>query len=187
MCRSLGQCKFLYPILLAFSDCSQLKKNFGEVQAIQNASGFGWDEGTKTCTASLDVWEKYIAVHSISYIEIIIYHHRTDPYLLKAHPNAARWRMTSFPLYDDIHFLVNGIVATGAGAFHPGRSISPSATQSSGGDSVPTESPSMSTTFEGSEETKSSSSSSGILHDSLAEDIMDSSGDPQPTVSADFV
>ncbi|KAG5652135.1 hypothetical protein H0H81_006172 [Sphagnurus paluster] len=139
-----------------------LKKNFGEVQAIRNASGFGWDEGTKTCTASPDVWEKYIA----------------------AHPSANRWRTTTFPLFDDIHFLVNGIVATGAGAFHPGRSISPTATESSSSDSVHAESLDVSATSQGSEETQSSSSSTGILHDSLSEDIMDSSDNPRPVTPA---
>jgi hypothetical protein len=33
---------------------------------------------------------------------------------------ASHWHKIPFPLYDDIHFLVHGVVATGAGAFHVG-------------------------------------------------------------------
>ncbi|KAF8799765.1 hypothetical protein BYT27DRAFT_7003030, partial [Phlegmacium glaucopus] len=75
---------------------TNLKKQFVEVYALRNASGFGWDDGTKTVEASDNVWEAY----------------------LKAHPRSAHWRTTSFLLYDDMHYLVNGIVATGADVFH---------------------------------------------------------------------
>ncbi|KAG6874744.1 hypothetical protein C0992_006740 [Termitomyces sp. T32_za158] len=34
---------------------------------------------------------------------------------------AAHWRITPFPCYDKMHYLVFGTVATGAGAFHPGE------------------------------------------------------------------
>ena len=40
-------------------------------------------------------------------------------------PKASRWRKTPFPLYDDMHFLVHGIVATGAEAFHAGSQPQP--------------------------------------------------------------
>ncbi|KAJ7447667.1 hypothetical protein FB451DRAFT_1290103 [Mycena latifolia] len=40
-------------------------------------------------------------------------------YLAK-HPKSKRWRRSPFPLYDDIVYLVDRIVATGAGAFHAG-------------------------------------------------------------------
>jgi hypothetical protein len=43
----------------------------------------------------------------------------------KAHKKAAQWRHTPFPLYDEIQYLVKGIVATGAGAFHAGMSPPP--------------------------------------------------------------
>lgn len=33
------------------------------------------------------------------------------------------WRKRSFPLYDDLALLVDGIVATGDNAFRPGRPI----------------------------------------------------------------
>ncbi|KAF8222659.1 hypothetical protein L208DRAFT_1160142, partial [Tricholoma matsutake] len=58
--------------------------------------GFGWDDGLKMVTASDEVWATY----------------------LKMNPKASRWCKTPFLLYDDIHFLVHGVIATGAGAFH---------------------------------------------------------------------
>ncbi|KAJ7916916.1 hypothetical protein B0H13DRAFT_1870764 [Mycena leptocephala] len=66
-----------------------IKKNFTEVHAIRNLSGFGWDEGLKLVTATQDVWDRL-------------------------------FETTPFPLYDDMLFLVDGIIATGAGAFHAG-------------------------------------------------------------------
>ncbi|KAF8229798.1 hypothetical protein L208DRAFT_1177188, partial [Tricholoma matsutake] len=59
-------------------------------------SGFGWDDGLKMVTASDEVWAMY----------------------LKMNPKASCWHKTPFPLHDDIHFLVHGVIATGAGAFH---------------------------------------------------------------------
>ncbi|KAJ7717640.1 hypothetical protein DFH07DRAFT_761906 [Mycena maculata] len=76
----------------------QLKSAFNSCAATRNTSGFGWDEGLKMPTALAEVWDAYI----------------------DRHPKAARWRTTPFPLYNDILYLVEGIVATGAGAFHPG-------------------------------------------------------------------
>ncbi|KAJ7745907.1 hypothetical protein DFH07DRAFT_711778, partial [Mycena maculata] len=75
-----------------------LKNSYNLVSAIRHASGFGWDDGLKIPTAASDVWDAYITKH----------------------PKAARWRRTPFPLYDEILYLVDGVVATGAGAFHPG-------------------------------------------------------------------
>ncbi|KAJ7763295.1 hypothetical protein B0H16DRAFT_1883690 [Mycena metata] len=68
------------------------------VQKLRGLSGFGWDDGLKLVTASEDVWTALLAKNS----------------------KAKRWRKTPFPLYDDILYLVEGIVATGAGAFHGG-------------------------------------------------------------------
>ncbi|KAJ7703618.1 hypothetical protein B0H17DRAFT_1127233 [Mycena rosella] len=56
------------------------------------------DDGLKMVTASDDVWEVYI----------------------ESHNKARKWRNTPFPLYDEILYLVDGIIATGAGAFHAG-------------------------------------------------------------------
>lgn len=40
--------------------------------------------------------------------------------IFQAHPKAKKWRTSRFPLYDEIAVLVDGIVATGEGAFHAG-------------------------------------------------------------------
>ncbi|KAF7372348.1 MYB transcription factor 08 [Mycena venus] len=75
-----------------------IKASFLEVQKLRNLSGFGWDEGLQMVTASEEVWDAYIAKH----------------------PKAAYWKENPFPLYNDVLFLVEGIVATGAEAFHAG-------------------------------------------------------------------
>ncbi|KAG6917476.1 hypothetical protein DXG01_002339 [Tephrocybe rancida] len=85
---------------------SNLKKNFNEVALVHHASGFGWDDVTKKCVTTDAVWAPFI----------------------KAHKKLERWRDTPFLLYDQLEYLVNGVVATGAAAFHPGES--PAATES---------------------------------------------------------
>ncbi|KAJ6510774.1 hypothetical protein C8R45DRAFT_965150 [Mycena sanguinolenta] len=77
-----------------------LKAAFLIVQTLRELSGFSWDDGRKMVSATDEVWDAY----------------------LKRHPTAKKWRKTPFLLYDDISFLVDGIVATGAGAFHAGGS-----------------------------------------------------------------
>ncbi|KAJ7652320.1 hypothetical protein B0H17DRAFT_1147402 [Mycena rosella] len=42
-----------------------------------------------------------------------------DAYIASSRAIAACWRGTPFPLYGEILYLVEGIVATGSGAFHP--------------------------------------------------------------------
>ena len=42
--------------------------------------------------------------------------------LLKAYKKADQWHYTPFPLYDQIEYLVKGVIATGAGAFHASES-----------------------------------------------------------------
>ncbi|KAJ7017916.1 hypothetical protein C8F04DRAFT_978245, partial [Mycena alexandri] len=71
-----------------------LKAGLKSVRAVRGASGFGWDNERKMPTATAAVWDAYIAV------------------------SAAKWRSTPFPLYDEILELVDGTIATGAGAFH---------------------------------------------------------------------
>ncbi|KAJ7878466.1 hypothetical protein B0H13DRAFT_1892632 [Mycena leptocephala] len=71
-----------------------VKGRFNAVEALVGASGFGWDDGLKMVTA-------------------------TEETILK-HPDAKRWRKSPFPLYEDVLYLVKGIIATGAGAFHAG-------------------------------------------------------------------
>ncbi|KAF9233541.1 Myb/SANT-like DNA-binding domain-containing protein [Melanogaster broomeanus] len=87
------------------SKCSDhwtnLKSQFVAVRNLRGFSGFGWDDGTKMVTAHDNVWKK-----------------------LKENKTTAkyyRWRKSPFPLYDDILYLVDGIVATGATAYHAGN------------------------------------------------------------------
>ncbi|CAK5270799.1 unnamed protein product [Mycena citricolor] len=77
---------------------TNIKGDFNRVRTIRNQSGFGWDANKQICTASEPVWSAYIA----------------------RHPKASKWQSTPFPLYEDMLYLVDGIVATGEGAFHPG-------------------------------------------------------------------
>jgi len=119
---------------------TNLKKQFVEVHALRNASGFGWDDGTKKVQASDSVWEAY----------------------LKSHPKAARWRVAPFPLYDEMHYLVNGIVATGADVFHPGQTPAPSEGGSDAGVNGPDNPGAIPAT-----------TSTTILDDSAADKIMD--------------
>ncbi|KAJ7059779.1 hypothetical protein C8F01DRAFT_1145629 [Mycena amicta] len=78
-----------------------LKKEFNQVRTLRGLSGFGWDDGLKMVTAADDMWDRYIEFNAW----------------------ASKWRKTPrFPLYDDILKLVDGIVATGEGAFHAGTS-----------------------------------------------------------------
>ncbi|KAJ7448381.1 hypothetical protein FB451DRAFT_1533045 [Mycena latifolia] len=72
-----------------------LKAAFLAVKHLRELSGFGWNEGLKLVAASDDVWEAYLT-----------------------HPKSKRWRKSPFPLYDDIAYLIDYIVATGTGAFH---------------------------------------------------------------------
>ncbi|KAJ7735178.1 hypothetical protein B0H16DRAFT_1731442 [Mycena metata] len=83
---------------------SLLTPIIAQSKKLRGLSGFGWDEGLKIVTASDDVWAAY----------------------LEKHENAKKWRKKPFPLYDDIMFLVDDKVATGAGAFHAGASQTPS-------------------------------------------------------------
>jgi len=75
-----------------------------------------------------------------------------------------KWRNKPFPLYDELYILAHGVVATGAGAFHPGGSPSPSGDtdQSSDDESNPVSS--LSTT-----------SVQSILSDELMQEISNSS------------
>ncbi|KAJ7825510.1 hypothetical protein B0H14DRAFT_2368928, partial [Mycena olivaceomarginata] len=82
---------------------AQIKKNFTEVHVNRNLSGFGWDKGLKLVTATQDVWN----------------------HLLAAHPDYTCWQTTPFLLYDNMLFLVDGIITTGAGTFHAGAPMHP--------------------------------------------------------------
>ncbi|KAF5354104.1 hypothetical protein D9756_007273 [Leucocoprinus leucothites] len=76
---------------------ANFKKNFLEVVHVRDALGMGWDDALKICTATDEVWEP----------------------LIKTFSRASYWHRHSFPCYDEMHYLIKGVVATGAGAFHP--------------------------------------------------------------------
>jgi len=76
-----------------------LKRDFVVIRKIRGLSGFGWNDAEGLVTAPADVWKD----------------------LLAKHPNWAKWRKTSFPLYDDIFELIEGTYATGDGVFRPGH------------------------------------------------------------------
>ncbi|KAF8154309.1 hypothetical protein B0H34DRAFT_800166 [Crassisporium funariophilum] len=80
-----------------------LKKEYVQVKQLRDKSGSGWDEGLCRVTATDEVWDA----------------------LLKSNPKLAKWRKAAFPLYEDMHELVVGTVATGEGAFRPGRDFTP--------------------------------------------------------------
>ncbi|KZT18810.1 hypothetical protein NEOLEDRAFT_1026398, partial [Neolentinus lepideus HHB14362 ss-1] len=69
-----------------------LKSSFVAVQRLWALSGFGWDDSQKIVTATDEVWDAYLAY--------------------------AHWRKNAILLYDEMLFLVDGLVATVAGAFH---------------------------------------------------------------------
>ncbi|KAF8987594.1 hypothetical protein BDQ17DRAFT_1188348, partial [Cyathus striatus] len=76
-----------------------LKKNFVDIDRIRNYSGMGWDSTLQICTTTDEVWEP----------------------IIKQFPHANYWCFHLFPIYNDMNFLVSGVVATGAGAFHSGQ------------------------------------------------------------------
>ncbi|OAX39376.1 hypothetical protein K503DRAFT_645862, partial [Rhizopogon vinicolor AM-OR11-026] len=76
----------------------KLKKDFAVIKKLREQSRFSWDDTLKIVTAPPDVWEKY----------------------LETHKKAKVWRKKSFPLYDSIQILVEGIVATGESVFRVG-------------------------------------------------------------------
>ncbi|KIK83598.1 hypothetical protein PAXRUDRAFT_14598 [Paxillus rubicundulus Ve08.2h10] len=63
-------------------------------------SGFGWDDNLKMVTALPAVWDEL----------------RNKSHMKKY----LRWEHTPFPAYDEMLFLVDGIIVTGSTAFHAG-------------------------------------------------------------------
>ncbi|KAF7288468.1 Myb-DNA-bind-3 domain-containing protein [Mycena chlorophos] len=80
----------------------QIKAKFNEVNELRKKSGFGWDDGLKMATASDETWKDFVEV--------------------KRNEWALKWQKATFPLFDDMLYLVEGIVATGENAFHAGSS-----------------------------------------------------------------
>ncbi|KAF5325931.1 hypothetical protein D9611_000191 [Ephemerocybe angulata] len=98
---------------------SQLKKEYSEIrQMTTSVSGFGWDDGVKRVIATEAVWKAKI----------------------EAKPSYQRWQNKTFIHYDTMSYLVEGIIATGAGAFNPGhtpRSSPPQSEHSASRNSTP--------------------------------------------------
>lgn len=72
------------------------------MKKLRGQSGFGWDDERQMVTAPSDVWDEY----------------------LKTHPKAKPWRKKTYPLFEDMAELVDGVIATGKAAFNPYRSSS---------------------------------------------------------------
>ncbi|KAK7017748.1 hypothetical protein R3P38DRAFT_3320499 [Favolaschia claudopus] len=105
---------------VVWGKCAEaLKDNFKDLHGLRDLSGFGWDDGLKMVTATDGVWAD----------------------LLKRHPEHERWRSTPFPLYDSILELVEGVVATGVGAFHAGPSTAPPASSNVDNELPPPQTP----------------------------------------------
>eukprot|EP00474_Spongospora_subterranea_P001409 CRZ01867.1 hypothetical protein [Spongospora subterranea] len=71
-----------------------LKKQYCLFRRLKDNSGFGWDDDKKIPTASDEVWDEY----------------------LEAHPNAALYRFTTLPLFEELNALFDQSSATGGGA-----------------------------------------------------------------------
>ncbi|KAJ6481423.1 hypothetical protein C8R47DRAFT_1073792 [Mycena vitilis] len=76
-----------------------LKGQYALVKMLRNKSGWGWDDVEKHVVVEDDVWNAFLAING----------------------KIAPWCFKGFPLYDEMSQLVDGAVATGAGAFLPGR------------------------------------------------------------------
>ncbi|KAH6911967.1 hypothetical protein BKA70DRAFT_1266082 [Coprinopsis sp. MPI-PUGE-AT-0042] len=79
----------------------KLKEAYNEVNYLVNLSGFGWDGARNVVSAPEDVWAPILANR----------------------PTLKKWKDGKvWPHYSDMSYLVDGIVATGAGAFNAGLS-----------------------------------------------------------------
>jgi hypothetical protein len=72
------------------------------------------------------VWDALLEVFVVYSLCVILRSYRCEK-----KPKAKRWRKTPFPLYNDILYPVEGIVATGAGAFHAGSASQTQSTDTS--------------------------------------------------------
>ncbi|KAJ7788309.1 hypothetical protein B0H13DRAFT_2395059, partial [Mycena leptocephala] len=78
-----------------------LKAQYQLVKMLRDKSGWGWNDQDKHIVIEDAVWEAYVAIN----------------------PKVAGWRFKGFPLYDEMAQLIDGAVATGEGAFHPGQQV----------------------------------------------------------------
>ncbi|KAJ7196180.1 hypothetical protein B0H12DRAFT_1272134, partial [Mycena haematopus] len=71
-----------------------LKSQYQQVKKLREKSGWGWNDQDKHIVVDDATWEAYVKVDG----------------------KAQGWRFKGFPLYDEMAQLVDGAVATGAGA-----------------------------------------------------------------------
>lgn len=86
--------------------------------AQRDASGFGWNDLTKTITATEEVWRDYTKVHHL--LSIFDSLSRADT-KIQAHKDAIPFKKRSFVLYDEMAEIVDDIIAVGDHAFRPGE------------------------------------------------------------------
>ncbi|KAJ7085378.1 hypothetical protein B0H15DRAFT_950986 [Mycena belliarum] len=78
---------------------STLKTQYQLVKMLREKSGWGWDDEAKHIVVEDSVWEAYLAIND----------------------KIRKWCYRGFPFFDEMADLVDGAVATGAGAFQPGQ------------------------------------------------------------------
>ncbi|KAJ3723958.1 hypothetical protein C8R42DRAFT_719848 [Lentinula raphanica] len=78
-----------------------LKQSYSEVKALREMSGFGWDDIEKKVIATEEVWDNLLNVKKFS--------------------KYRKWKNKSFPLYNEMAELVDGIIANGEFAFRGGE------------------------------------------------------------------
>ena len=90
----------------------QLKAEYKIIQTLCGLSRFSWDEGEKTVTAPLEVWENYVQVFLLSFLLFLL-----TISCVQSHHKAKKFMHKPFPLYDDIVELCDAMIEMGAGAF----------------------------------------------------------------------
>ena len=89
------------------------------VKKMRGQSGFGWDDTTKTPTATKEVWEPFLKVSIVVSFPVGFVHMRR--HILQQNPKAKDLFDQPFPLYDDLSLLVDGSVTTGNYVFRSGK------------------------------------------------------------------
>lgn len=126
-----GHVRMLAVIICIRSDVfQQLKVKYNDFKTLASISGWGWDSENNRVQASDEQWDTYLQVHLDFFIHGSIAH-----IALQANPKYAKYRNTTWDLYEDMDDLLNGALATGKAAFHPGQQTPPNDDSDSGNDS----------------------------------------------------
>src|SRR5882672_2113188 len=75
----------------------QLKAEYKIIQTLCGLSRFSWDEGEKTVTAPLEVWENYVQVFLLSFLLFLL-----TISCVQSHHKAKKFMHKPFPLYNNI-------------------------------------------------------------------------------------